>query len=586
MASGTDDSTAASDDDGLESAALIPKTPADLKSGARQRRRLVLGCACNILNGTLGPGMLVLPLAFSRTGLLLGTALLLLDWAMSYLALRMLLDACAQMRVTNLVQLARAHGPRMSLFVDWSVVLYFYGTCVSYLILIGGTFDHLLHYYSDDRLSTPAPDLDGRALSVVVEASPSPPPPPPLPPVLPLSVELCSICEGNDTSTFHGAIMTVFQREALRDGARHELWRHAPDSGDALLSAFTLGIMLPLSCKTSLDAIGTVSTVVPVLYAYLCAALWTTRQKVTGAAATAAAAAAAQRRTWPVLQAIPTMVYCFSTQAVYLPALEGLHAQAHDRGATRHASAQARRLARRVTDATFAATLLLYLGCGVGGYLRAPGVPAPNVLDSFQPTGALLVAYVALVFALSLSFPVMFMVARAHPRLHGGPRSLSRGPTPPARLASTEAQAAPPDRKAPPEQLGRLRWPLRPAPGRPEDEDSRLPATGARVLARPRRAREEHLAHHRRAHRGRAGRGHRLPFGGRGARPARRHLLRVALLHHPRPPLPPARRRARRRRVARRAARAAGARPHPLRGARGAALDPRAAVGAARRARD
>tara|TARA_B100000787_G_scaffold108618_1_gene80795 strand:- start:32 stop:148 length:117 start_codon:yes stop_codon:yes gene_type:complete len=37
----------------------------------------------------------------------------------------------------------------MSMFVDWSVVLYFYGTCISYLILVGGTFDHLLHYYSE-----------------------------------------------------------------------------------------------------------------------------------------------------------------------------------------------------------------------------------------------------------------------------------------------------------------------------------------------------------------------------------------------------------------------------------------------------
>ena len=37
----------------------------------------------------------------------------------------------------------------MSMFVDWSVVLYFYGTCISYLILVGGTFDHLLHYYTE-----------------------------------------------------------------------------------------------------------------------------------------------------------------------------------------------------------------------------------------------------------------------------------------------------------------------------------------------------------------------------------------------------------------------------------------------------
>ena len=81
----------------------------------------------------------------------------------------------------------------------------------------------------------------------------------------------------------------------------------------------------------------------------------------------------------------------------------------------RMAAAQTRRTKRLVTNLTFVITLLLYLACGVGGYYRAPGgMPAPNVLDSFRPTTALMVGYVALIFALSLSFPVMFMVARTH----------------------------------------------------------------------------------------------------------------------------------------------------------------------------
>ena len=201
-----------SEDDTNEVELLLPrretKQQAELRrSNARKRSRVALGCACNILNGTLGPGMLVLPLAFRRTGLVYGVALLVVDWALSYLALRLLLDACAhthasglkvragpscrhsagwldglgcaftcqncllrkallfshrmvcpargelgfpaRRRLTSLVQLARAHGPKMSMFVDWSVVLYFYGTCISYLILVGGTFDHLLHYYSE-----------------------------------------------------------------------------------------------------------------------------------------------------------------------------------------------------------------------------------------------------------------------------------------------------------------------------------------------------------------------------------------------------------------------------------------------------
>ena len=89
-----------SEDDTNEVELLLPrretKQQAELRrSNARKRSRVALGCACNILNGTLGPGMLVLPLAFRRTGLGYGIALLVADWALSYLALRLLLDACA-----------------------------------------------------------------------------------------------------------------------------------------------------------------------------------------------------------------------------------------------------------------------------------------------------------------------------------------------------------------------------------------------------------------------------------------------------------------------------------------------------------
>jgi len=403
-------------DEDAESAELIPsKSPAELRQRRRRNRRLQLTCAFNILNGTLGPGMLVLPLAFSRTGLSLGLALLVLDWSMSYIALRMLLETSAHVGANSLVELARAHGPRMSLLVDWSVVLYFYGTCISYLILIGGTFDHLLHYhYSGSAAAAAASSAaaaaaalaigvppHGRGLAELVQASS----PPSAASQAALAAASCLMCEGNETMTPGRTIVTVFREEA---------WKHAPDRGDALLSVFTLGLMLPLSCSTSLDALGSFSAIVSALYAYLCGTVWSVRERATKAAATRAARAVGW---WPVMQAIPTMVYCFSTQAVYLPALEALHehavggAQPHG---GRHAAKQARQMARGVTDATFLLTLLAYASCGVGGFLHAPGVPAPNVLDSFHPTGPLLLAYVCLVFALSLSFPVMFVVARTH----------------------------------------------------------------------------------------------------------------------------------------------------------------------------
>ena len=84
--------------------------------------------------------MLVLPLAFHRTGLVFGVTLLSIIWAFSYLSLLLLLECCASLRSSSLVHLGREYGPGMSFAVDLSVLLYFYGTCISYLILIGGTF--------------------------------------------------------------------------------------------------------------------------------------------------------------------------------------------------------------------------------------------------------------------------------------------------------------------------------------------------------------------------------------------------------------------------------------------------------------
>ena len=114
----------------------------NLKDSKPQHRQGAwVGCAANLLNGTLGPGMLVLPLAFHRTGLVFGSFLVLVIWCFSYLALLLLLDACTSMHTSDLVVLGRAHSMLMSRAIDWSVLLYFYGTCISYLILIGGTLE-------------------------------------------------------------------------------------------------------------------------------------------------------------------------------------------------------------------------------------------------------------------------------------------------------------------------------------------------------------------------------------------------------------------------------------------------------------
>lgn len=175
------------------------------------RMQIWLGASCNLLNGTLGPGMLVLPLAFSRTGLYLGTTVVLAFWCFSYLALLLLLEACARTHTSNLVYLGRLHSERMSKAVDWSVFLYFYGTCTSYLILVSGTLTTVLR--------------------------------------------------------------TVHEAFAPPPG-----WDPEP-VGTMLLIALTLAVILPLASCRSIEKLGAFSSVIVVLYGYVCYAVWSSTPK-------------------------------------------------------------------------------------------------------------------------------------------------------------------------------------------------------------------------------------------------------------------------------------------------------------------
>ena len=91
----------------------------------------VAECLATMLNGTLGPGMLVLPLAFARTGLAAGVCACLAIWALSYLALLLLLEACHARGGASVSQLAREHGPWMARLTHWSMLLFFFGNCAA-----------------------------------------------------------------------------------------------------------------------------------------------------------------------------------------------------------------------------------------------------------------------------------------------------------------------------------------------------------------------------------------------------------------------------------------------------------------------
>ena len=68
------------------------------------------GTTFNLLNGTTGPGLLALPLAFARCGWALGSLLLLLVFAVNYLALTYLLRSCLATREHSYIGLSPRVG--------------------------------------------------------------------------------------------------------------------------------------------------------------------------------------------------------------------------------------------------------------------------------------------------------------------------------------------------------------------------------------------------------------------------------------------------------------------------------------------
>ena len=103
----------------------------------------LVGTTFNLLNGTTGPGLLALPLAFARCGWALGTALLLLTFALNHVSLLYLLKSCLATREHSYIGLSLRAGESVAVLVDWASLLFFFGSCVSYLVIIGDTFNLL-----------------------------------------------------------------------------------------------------------------------------------------------------------------------------------------------------------------------------------------------------------------------------------------------------------------------------------------------------------------------------------------------------------------------------------------------------------
>ena len=110
------------------------------------------GTTFNLLNGTTGPGLLALPLAFARCGWLLGTVILVFVFALNHTALLFLLKACLATREHSYIGLSLRSGPEVAALVDWASLAFFFGSSVSYLVIIGDSFGQVTARMGDGPL--------------------------------------------------------------------------------------------------------------------------------------------------------------------------------------------------------------------------------------------------------------------------------------------------------------------------------------------------------------------------------------------------------------------------------------------------
>ena len=107
-----------------------------------------LSCFVNLANTILGSGMLGLPYAFSRTGWVLGSFLLLTCGCLSSFALHLLtLCALKEKQPSSFYTVAHSALPKFTLLIDIAVAVKCFGVATSYLIVIGDLMPDVMTFF-------------------------------------------------------------------------------------------------------------------------------------------------------------------------------------------------------------------------------------------------------------------------------------------------------------------------------------------------------------------------------------------------------------------------------------------------------
>lgn len=102
----------------------------------------------NLANTILGSGMLGLPYAFSHTGWVLGSLLLVICGSLSSFALHLLaLCALKEKEASSFYSVAHSAMPKFTLLIDFAVAVKCFGVATSYLIVIGDLMPDVMEFF-------------------------------------------------------------------------------------------------------------------------------------------------------------------------------------------------------------------------------------------------------------------------------------------------------------------------------------------------------------------------------------------------------------------------------------------------------
>jgi amino acid permease len=105
-------------------------------------------CYVNLANTILGSGMLGLPYAFSRTGWVLGSILLIICGCFSSFGLHLLaLCALKDKYPSSFYTVAHSAMPKFTLLIDIAVAVKCFGVATSYLIVIGDLMPDVMDFF-------------------------------------------------------------------------------------------------------------------------------------------------------------------------------------------------------------------------------------------------------------------------------------------------------------------------------------------------------------------------------------------------------------------------------------------------------